>query len=70
MSRLKNLRISNNLKQEDLAKLLDMDRANYSKYERGIKQLGSKTIKKLCLIYNISADYLLELSDEIRPLKR
>lgn len=68
MNRLKELRINNNFKQEDLAKLLEMDRTNYSKYERGIKQLGSKTIKKLCKIYNISADYLLELTDEIRPL--
>ena len=50
------------------AELLEMEQANYSKYERGVKQLGVKTIIKLCKIYNVSADYLLELSDELKPL--
>lgn len=69
MNRLKELRQKNNYTQVEIAELLEMEQANYSKYERGLKQLGSKTIKKICMIYNISADYLLELSDEIKPLR-
>lgn len=68
MNRLKELRQKNNYTQVEIAELLEMEQANYSKYERGVKQLGIKTIKRICMIYNVSADYLLELSDEIRPL--
>ena len=69
MNRLKELRINAGYTQTELAELLGMEQTNYSQYERGIKNLGSKTIKKLCIIYNISADYLLELIDEPRPLR-
>lgn len=68
MNRIKELRLNRNYSQTEIAELLNMEQANYSKYERGVKQLGVKTIIKLCKIYNVSADYLLELSDELKPL--
>ena len=46
MNRLKELRINAGYTQTELAELLGMEQTNYSQYERGIKNLGSKTIKK------------------------
>lgn len=69
MNRLKELREQNNYTKTEVAKQIEMEFSNYSKYERGDKNIGSKTIKKLCILYNISADYLLGLIDEPRKLK-
>lgn len=68
MNILKQLRKEHGYTQTDLAKLIGMEQNNYSKYERGEREIGRKTIIKLCQIYNISADYLLGLTDEPRPL--
>ena len=68
MNRLKELREEKGYSQVELSKLLEMEQTNYSKYERGNRSIGIKTLKSLCQIYNISADYILELTDEKRPL--
>ena len=41
----------------------------YSAYERGVRDIPSHHIKTLALYYNISADYLLGLTDEPKALK-
>ncbi len=69
MNILKQLRKEHGYTQTDLAKLIGMEQNNYSKYERGEREIGRKTIIKLCQVYNISADYLLGLTDEPRPLR-
>lgn len=69
MNILKEIRIEHGYTQAELARKIGMDQNNYSKYERGEREIGRKTIIKLCQVYNISADYLLGLTDEKRPLK-
>lgn len=68
MNTLKELRLKHGYTQAELARKIDMEQNNYSKYERGEREIGRKTIIKLCQVYNISADYLLGLTDEPRPL--
>lgn len=68
MSRLEQLREENGYTKAEISRLLNMDFNNYNKYERGDRSIGVKTLKSLCQIYNISADYILELTDEKRPL--
>lgn len=47
------------MKQEDLARELNVARTAISKYERGELDLSSATILRLCDIFGCTADYLL-----------
>ncbi|MBR3754051.1 MAG: helix-turn-helix transcriptional regulator [Clostridia bacterium] len=69
MNRLKEMRVENGYTQKQLSELLNTKQTIYSRYERGSTPLNIDLLKKLCVIYNISADYILELTDEKRPLK-
>ena len=69
MNRLLELRKEHGYTQKELSILLGMQQTHYSRHERGARPLNIDLLKKLCVIYNISADYILELTDEKRPLK-
>jgi transcriptional regulator with XRE-family HTH domain len=58
---IKNLREDNDLKQKDVAIILNTTQSYYSKYERGVHPIPIEHIQKLCILYNVSADYILEL---------
>ena len=62
--RLKELREDNDIKQKDVATILNMSQANYSFIENGIQELTAENLKKLAIFYKVSADYILELSDQ------
>lgn len=61
---LKKIRIEKNLKQKELAKLLNLDHSQISKIETGKSDLTGKIIKKICQLFNVSADYLLGLNEK------
>lgn len=65
--RIKELREDRDLKQTDLAKVLNTTQSNYSFIENSIAYLKADEVVKLCLYYNVSADYLLRLTNECRP---
>lgn len=69
MNRLKELREKAGYTQIELSKLLDTKQTIYSRYERGFTPLNIELLKKLCIIYNVTADYILEFIDEPRPLQ-
>jgi transcriptional regulator with XRE-family HTH domain len=58
-NRIKELRISKQMKQSDLAKLLNCSPTTVSNYEVGYRDLDSMTICRLCDIFECTADYLL-----------
>lgn len=62
--RLADLRLDNNLKQKDIAKILKVAEDTYSKWERGINDISLKSIYILANFYNVSIDYLIGASDE------
>lgn len=64
LKRLKELRQSRNLKQQNLADALKITRQQYSLYEVGTRELPVHHLKTLAQFYNISADYILELTNE------
>lgn len=68
--RLKNLREDRDLKQKDLAKLLNVSQNTYSQYENDVIALTAENAVKLALFYDTSVDYLLGLTDEKTPYKR
>lgn len=69
MYRIKDIREDSDLKQKEIAKVLQTTQQQYSKYETGKADITGEKIIKLCLYYNISADYILGLIDYPRPLK-
>jgi transcriptional regulator with XRE-family HTH domain len=57
--RLRNLRIRNDERQEDLGKLLKVTKATISKYEKDIREVDFESIKILATHFNVTIDYLL-----------
>lgn len=70
MLRLKDLREDKDLKQEDVARFLNISQTNYSKYELGKINIPISSLIKLSEFYNTSIDYLLGLTNEIKPYPR
>ena len=61
--RLRELRIRAGMNQTDLADVLDMQQNQYSRYERGERELPMHLFVKLAEYYNVSLDYIVGLSD-------
>lgn len=70
MLRLKDLREDHDLKQEDVAKILNISQTNYSKYELEKVNIPISSLVVLADFYNTSIDYLIGLTDEIKPYTR
>lgn len=67
--RIKNLRLNNNLTQENFAKEINVKQSTVSKCENKKKILSTKHLYAVCKKYNISADYLLGKIDYPNYLK-
>lgn len=67
MTRLKELRLSAGMKQEDLAARMSVKRQTVSRYENGLLDLDTATIARICAIFGCTADYLLGLSSRREP---
>ena len=65
--RLKNLREDNYITQTEIAKLLNCKQNTYQQYESEKRQIPLDALKKLAEFYNTSIDYILEITDEIKP---
>lgn len=57
--RLKDLRISRNMTQGDLADAIGNTKQAISQYERGVRQPDFETLEALCDFFNVSSDYIL-----------
>ena len=68
--RLKKLRNQTGEKQADLAELLGVKPNQIVEMENGRKTTTFEKLTMICQHYNVSADYLLGLIDEPRPLKK
>lgn len=64
MNRIKDLRDEMHMKQDDLAVALSVSRQSISNYEIGSRQLDPETIRRLCEIFGVTADYLLGFSSQ------
>lgn len=68
--RIKELREDNDKLQKEISKELQITQQQYSLYEKGIRLLPIDMLKKLAKFYNVSTDYILELTDDPKPYKR
>lgn len=67
LSRLYELREDNDLKQRELAALLNCSQVCYSHYELGRREIPLALLMKLADFYKTSVDYLLYRTDNPAP---
>ena len=61
--RIKELRKSKNLTQEQLAKILEVERATISSYERDRIAPSALVVKRAAIYFNVTTDYLLGIEE-------
>ena len=62
--RIRDLREDKDLNQQDLAKLLNVSQATYSRYESGTLDIPTSALIKLADYYHTTVDYLLGRTDK------
>ena len=62
-TRLKELRLEGGMTQKKLANLLQTTDDSIFSWEKGRSQPSIEMIRKLCVVFQVSADYLLGLTD-------
>lgn len=62
--RIEDLRIDNDLTQQEIADILHCKREVYRRYEKGIRELPLSYAIILANYYNTSIDYMVGLSDK------
>ena len=68
--KLRELRENNELTQQNVADILNCKQNTYQQYESGNRQIPIEALKKLCLYYKVSADYILELPKGLKYPER
>lgn len=64
MNKIKELRLSLNLTQSELAKMLGLNQSAIGKYERGELEPSISTLRIMSKIFECSIDYILCNSDD------
>ncbi len=57
---LRNIREDRDLKQKEVASILNVSQNTYSQYETGVIALTADVLIKLADFYHVSVDYLLD----------
>ena len=57
---LRGIREDRDIKQKEIAQILNVSQNTYSQYETGVISLTAEVLIKLADYYNVSIDYLLD----------
>lgn len=63
--RLKEILEDNDTDQTELANAIGVNRKQIGRWIRGEQEMGISKLKEICIYFQISADYLLELPDTL-----
>ena len=63
LKRLRDLREDADLTQAQLGEKLNLPQRTYAYYEKGERTIPPELLIKLALFYDVSTDYLLEVTD-------
>ena len=63
--RLKRLRQSMHLSQEQVARLLGVDRSTISSYDSNVRQPSLDTLSRIADVFGVSTDYLLGRTSDL-----
>ena len=66
--RLKDLRDDKDLTQDELVEILGMHKTTYTNYEQGKREIPFALVIRLAQLYNVSIDYIAELSNTPSPI--
>lgn len=64
IKKLRDLREDNDMTQQQVAEFLGTSQTMYARYEREANELPVRHLKKLCELYNVSSDYLLDIKPD------
>lgn len=67
--RIRSLREDADQTQQNIANILGTSQTMYARYERGANELPIRHLIKLCEYYQVSADYILGLTDYPKALR-
>ncbi len=70
VDRLTAMRQDRDISQKEIARILNCQQSAISKYERKLREYKIKDIIILCEFYNVSADYILGLPNDMPYPKR
>ena len=65
--RLRDMREDHDFSQEYIAQYLNMKQPQYSRYERGLRDIPTDVLIRLAKLYHTSTDYLLGLTNQSKP---
>ena len=69
MYKIRDLREDRDITQAEIANVLKTTQQQYSKIETGKSDISGEKLILLAKYYNISADYILGLTNDPKPLK-
>ncbi len=67
--RIRNVREDNDLTQAEMGKILNKSQQGYNHIEAGRAELKIEDLVKLCKFYDLSADYLIGLTNKKKSYK-
>lgn len=62
--RLRDLREDSDMSQQQVADYLGMKQPQYSRYERGLRDIPTDVLIRLAKLYGTSTDYILGLTND------
>ncbi len=68
-TRIRNVREDRDLTQSQIGQILNKSQQGYNHIEAGRAELKIEDLAKLCEFYNLSADYLIGITDEEKSLR-
>ena len=68
--RIRDLREDKDFTQSEVGQAINVPQRSYAYYEAGERMIPPKVLRSLALLYNVSIDYLLELTDDPTPPPR
>ena len=69
-NRLRDVREDRDLTQAEVGKILNKSQQGYNHIETGRAELKIEDLIRLCEFYDLSADYLIGLTDRPHPLNK
>lgn len=70
LKRLENLRVDHDYTQLYIAEYLGCQREVYRRYEKGTRSIPIDFLIKLSILYNVSIDYIVGITNEKKPYPR
>ena len=64
---MRDLREDHDLTQREVSEMLGIKQPQYSRYEKGYRDLPTDILIRLARFYRVSTDYILNLTDNSQP---